>query len=164
MNTTANNRADGSAWRVLASDSVVVTVLRRVAADAPVRDSITDASADEGALRLGASSRVVRAIARPGELIATAWPHSIAARARSTWLSMPLDTRVRLVAIMVAVAAVTHIALTRFRAPQPTATARVVWIGALILLASTAAWSRPIAAAWTDWRRRRTNTGEGETA
>ena len=77
---------------------------------------------------------------------------------------MPLDVRVRLVAIMVAVAALTHIALTRFRAPQPTATARAVWIVALILVASTAAWSRPIAAAWTDWRGRRTKTGEVDTA
>jgi hypothetical protein len=61
---------------------------------------------------------------------------------------------------MVAVAAMTHIALTRFRAPQPTATARTVWIVVLILLAFTAAWSRPIAAAWIDWRDgRRTKTG-----
>lgn len=162
MNTPVRNHAAPIRWRALVSDSIVVTFLRRVAADATVGDPIADSSTDEWAVRLGKSSRVVRAIARPGELIVAAWPHSIAAAATSRWLSIHFDVRVRLVAITVAVAALTHIALTRFRAPQPTPTARAVWMVALVLLASVAVLSRPIAAAWTDWRERRARAHEGD--
>jgi hypothetical protein len=161
MNTPVRNHAAAGGWRALASDSIVVTFLRRAAVDAPVGDPIADSSTDECAVRLAKSSRVIRAIARPGELLVAAWPDSTAAAGTSRWLSIQLDVRVRLVAITAAVAALTHIALTRFRAPQPTPTVRTVWIVALVLLASTAVLSRPIAAAWTEWRERRTRAHEG---
>jgi hypothetical protein len=67
-------------------------------------------------------------------------------------------------AIAVSVAVMTHIALTGFRAPQPTASARAAWIAVLLGLIAIAAGARTVAAAWSDWRLRRMPPRQGETA
>jgi hypothetical protein len=162
MNTIRNASAAG--WRALLSDSVVGRLFHSASIGPRGGDPIADPSADEAVLRLSRSSAVVRAMAKPGEAIAGAWPHSRAAAALAAWLGIPLDARIRATATMVAVAALTHLAQTRFRAPQPTATARGVWIAMLILLTTAAVAARPIAAAWIDWRERRTKAREDETA
>jgi len=120
--------------------------------------------ADDGLIRMGGSSRLVRALAWPGRVFVSAWPESSAAAATSWWLSIPLAVRVRLMAIAGIVAVVTHIALTGFRAPQPTASARAAWLAVLLGLIAIAASARTVAAAWNDWRLRRTSPPRGGTA
>ena len=120
--------------------------------------------ADDALIRMVGSSRLVRALAWPGHVFFSAWPESLAAAATSWWLSILLAVRVRLVAIGGTVAVVTHIALTGFRAPQPTASARAAWISVLLGLIAIAASARTVAAAWNDWRLRRTSPHQGETA
>jgi hypothetical protein len=92
-----------------------------------------------------------------------AWPESLAARALSGWLSIPLDVRVRLVALVASVAVVTHVSLTGFRAPQPTPVARAAWGCVLLILMAVLIGARPIAAAWRDRRVGRSTAREGET-
>lgn len=121
-------------------------------------------STDDALIRMGGSSRLAGALARPGRLFVCAWPESFAAAATSRWLSIALDVRVRFMALAASVAIVTHIVLTGFRAPEPTATARTAWIGVLLGLITIGFGARTVAAAWTDRRVRRMKTREGETA
>ncbi len=153
-------------WQSLASGSVAVRGARWFAgwlAPQP-RPTQPTVSTDEALVRIGDSSVLVRALSWPGQLCIRAWPESFAAAATSRWLSIPLDVRVRFVAIAVSSAIVTHIALTGFRAPQPTPAARIAWISVLLVLIAIAAAARTIAVAWRDWRVRRMQARESDTA
>lgn len=167
MNPT---RIDGAPvvpqWQSLASGSAVVRGARWFAgwlAPQP-RPTQPPVSMDEALVRIGDSSVLVRALSWPGGLCIRAWPESFAAAATSRWLSIPLDVRVRFVAIAVSSAIVTHVALTGFRAPQPTPAARIAWISVLLVLIAVAAAARTIAVAWGDWRVRRMQARESDTA
>jgi hypothetical protein len=167
MNPT---RIDGAPvvpqWQSLASGSVVVRGARWFAgwlAPQP-RPTQPPVPTDEALVRIGDSSVLVRALSWPGRLCIRAWPESFAAAATSRWLSVPLDVRVRFVAIAVSSAIVTHVALTGFRAPQPTPAARIAWISVLLVLIAAGAAARTIAVAWKDWRLRRMQARESDTA
>jgi hypothetical protein len=49
----------------------------------------------------------------------------------------------------------THIGVTRFRAPEPVLAARLAWIAVLTILAAVAVEARGVAAAWAAWTGRR---------
>ena len=119
---------------------------------------------DEALIRVGKSSVVIRVLSWPGRLFLAAWPDSAAAASTERWLAIPLPMRIRLLATAVLVAIVTHVALTGFRAPQPTFGARAGWVVGLLLVAATAFAARPIAAAWVDRRHRRSKAHEDEPA
>jgi hypothetical protein len=119
---------------------------------------------DDALIRVGESSALIRALSWPGRLLLAAWPDSVAAASTERWLAIPLHLRIRFLATTVLVAVVTHVALTGFRAPQPTFGARAAWVVVLLLLAATAVAARPIAAAWVDRRRRRIRARQDQTA
>jgi hypothetical protein len=169
MNPTRIDGARGvQQWQSLASESVFVRGTRWFAGWLTLtpqpRATQPPVSTDEALVRIGDSSVLVRALSWPGQLCVRAWPESCAAAATSRWLSIPLDVRVRFVAIAVSSAIVTHVALTGFRAPQPTPAARIAWISVLLVLIAIAAGARTIAVAWRDWRVRRMQARESGTA
>jgi hypothetical protein len=111
--------------------------------------------ADPELVRLFDGSVPIRAVSHAGDRIVAAWRTSLPARLAVTWSSNPLDRRVRLTAVSSVAAMVTHIALTRFDAPEPTWWARTTWIVLIALTSAVAVWSRGVAAAWTGWASRR---------
>src|SRR5262245_5366716 len=112
--------------------------------------------ADPGLVRLLDDSVPVRAMSRAGDRIVAAWRTSLPARLAGRRSSNPLDRRVRLAAVASVAAVVTHIALTRFDAPEPTWWARTMWVVLMVLALGIAVWSRGVAAAWIGWASRRT--------
>jgi hypothetical protein len=117
--------------------------------------------ADPTLVRLVGSSVPFRAVSRIGDRIVAAWQSSAIAAVVSTWCAIPLDRRVRLVSVTVTVAVMTHVALTRFRAPEPTWWARAAWVVLALTAVVVGIRSRGVAAAWTDWIRRRTSQNSG---
>jgi len=99
-----------------------------------------------------------RLLARAGDRITAAWPGSAAARALAAWAAVRLERRVRLTAITLFVAIVTHLVLTRFSAPEPTWGARAAWIVILAVVVAVGAGARGVAAAWMEWTVRRAQT------
>lgn len=110
---------------------------------------------DAPLVRLVDASLPFRAVSRAGERIVAAWRSSASAAFIATWLAIPLDRRVRLVAIVLMVAVLTHLTLTGFAAPEPTRWARAIWIAVLLAVLAIGVCSRGVAAAWTDWTMRR---------
>ena len=111
---------------------------------------------DEHALiRMIDASVPLRILESAGDAIAHAWPDSAGGRALAAWMALPLDRRISLVAIVLGVVISTHLALTRFNAPEPTWWARAAWIVILAAVAAAGIGSGVLAAAWTDWMRQR---------
>jgi hypothetical protein len=96
------------------------------------------------------SSAPFRLVSRAGDRIVVAWQFSAPAHAVSAWLANSLERRVRLASVVVAVAVVTHVALTGFRAPEPTWWARAAWIVAMLTSVTVGLCSRAVASAWTE--------------
>jgi hypothetical protein len=111
---------------------------------------------EQAPIRLIDASVPFRVLERAGDAIVHAWADSAGGRALAAWMALPLERRVRLVAMVVGVAISTHLALTRFSAPEPTWWARAAWIVILTAVAAAGIGSRAVAAAWTDWMERRT--------
>src|SRR5262245_21236782 len=109
--------------------------------------------------RLVDSSALFGVSSRAGDRIVVAWTSSALAALLTDWMANPLDRRVRLVAVAVAVAVGTHVALTGFAAPEPTWWARAVWIGAVVIAVAVAISSGPLASAWTHRTPRRQPDG-----
>ena len=112
--------------------------------------------ADPELVRLLDGSVPVRALSRAGDYSVAAWRTSLPARLAERWSSNPLDRRVRLAAVSLVAAMLTHIVLTRFDAPEPAWWARATWVVLLVLASGIALSSRGIAAAWIGWSSRRT--------
>ena len=109
--------------------------------------------------RLVGSSVLFGLLSRAGDRIVAGWKSSALAALCADWMANPLDRRVRLVAVAVAVAVGTHVALTGFAAPEPTWWARAVWIGVAVSSVAVAVCSRPVASAWTHWKPQRQADG-----
>ena len=116
-------------------------------------------SDDDSLIHLVDASVPFRAISRAGEWTAGAWSHSATASLVSSWLALPLARRVRLVAIVLIAAVLTHVTLTGFRAPEPTLWARGAWISIVLTALVAGVCARGVAAAWTDWMLRRNAGG-----
>ena len=116
-------------------------------------------SDDDSLIHLVDASVPFRAISRAGEWTAGAWSHSATASLVSSWLALPLARRVRLVAIVLIAAVLTHVTLTGFRAPEPTLWARGAWISIVLTALVAGVCARGVAAAWTDWTLRRNAGG-----
>ena len=153
-------------WRRLAVSSVAVSRVRRLAP--PIRrrvrpltrDVQRPASASEldGLLCVADDSVVLRAATRVIAGGLTDWRESYggrqAVRLTRLWRGLDRMERIRLAAIALFVAVVTHLAMTRFRAPDSTLIARVVWALILAGLTWVIAEAQGLLAAWTDWSRR----------
>ena len=153
-------------WRRLAVSSVAVSRVRRLAP--PIRRMVRPMTRDvqrpaspselDGLLRLADDSVVLRAATRVIGGGWTDWRESYggrqAVRLTRLWRGLDRVERIRLAAIALFVAVVTHLAMTRFRAPDPTTGARLVWALILAGLAGFVAEAPGLAAAWTDWWRR----------
>jgi hypothetical protein len=109
------------------------------------------AEADEALIRLADRSLPFRALTRAGQVLLTAWHDSLCGAGLSRWRATTIERRVRVTAFVLLIAAITHIAVTGFRAPEPTVTARATWIAILAVLAMTAVEARGVAAAWISW-------------
>ena len=146
--------------------SVALSRVRRLAR--PIRRMVrpltrdvqrpVSASALDGLHRVADDSVVLRAATR---VIAGGWTHwrqsyggRQAVRPTRLWRGLDRTERTRLAAITLFAAVVTHLAMTRFRAPDPTTSARAVWVLILAGLVGVIAEAPGLAAAWTDWRRR----------
>ena len=141
-----------------ASESRVVAAIRRRRVDStdhgrrgPDPAKVSGRSDDAPLIHLVDTSVPFRAIARAGEWTAGAWSHSATAALFSSWLTIPLARRVRLVAIVLIAAVLTHVALTGFRAPEPTLWARGAWIAIVLTVLVVGVCARGVAAAWRDW-------------
>jgi len=110
----------------------------------------THSESTDRLVQLVDSSVPFRLVSRAGDRIRVAWHSSVLARGVSAFLANSLERRVRLVSVVVAVAVLTHVALTGFRAPEPTWWARAAWIGAVLTSAVVGLCSRAVAAAWTE--------------
>ena len=159
MNVTRGGGSSGIP-RVLsaaASQSRVVAVIRRRRVDPTDRDrprpepsKASDRSDDDSLIHLVDTSVPFRTISRASEWTAGVWWHSATAALFSSWLTIPLARRVRLVVIVLIAAVLTHLAFTGFRAPEPTLWARGAWIAILLILLVVGVCARGVAAAWTD--------------
>lgn len=109
----------------------------------------THSESTDRLVQLVDSSAPFRLVSRAGDRIVVAWQFSALARAVSVWLANSLERRVRLLSVVVAVAVVTHVALTGFRAPEPTWWARAAWIVAILTSVAASLYSRAVASAWT---------------
>ena len=109
----------------------------------------THSEATDRLVRLVDSSAPFRLVSRAGDRIVVAWQSSTLARAVSAWLANSLERRVRLVSVVVAVAVVTHVTLTGFRAPEPTWWARAAWIVAMLTSIAAGLGSDAVVVAWT---------------
>ena len=153
-------------WRRLAVSSVAVSRVRRLAP--PIRRMVRPLTLDvqrpssgseiDGLLRVADDSVVLRAATRVITGGWTDWRESYGGR-QAVWLTLMwrgLDRtqRIRLAVITLFVAVVTHAAMTGFRAPDPTTSARAAWVLILAGLAGVIVEAPGLAAAWTDWRRR----------
>ncbi len=109
----------------------------------------THSESTDRLVQLVDSSAPFRLVSRTGDRIIAAWQSSALARAVSAWLANSLERRVRLVSVVIAVAVVTHVTLTGFRAPEPTWWARAAWIVAILTSVAASLCSRAVASAWT---------------
>ena len=156
----------GQAWRRVVAGSVVVSHLCRFAR--PVRRALrlltrdvqrgASASAFDRLPRVADDSIVLGTVAR---LIAGGrvdWRGSYGGRQFATllraWLGLDRAERIRVAALTVFVAVVTHLAATGFRAPVPSMRGRATWVIVLVGLAAAVVAAPSLAAAWTDWRGR----------
>jgi len=112
-------------------------------------------TADELLARALDGSVQGRLVTRTRDRLAHAWPGSAGGRALAAWREVRLERRVRLAAIVVFTAIVTHLILTKFDAPEPTWWARAAWIALLAATAAAGVAARGIAAAWRDRTLRR---------
>lgn len=143
------------------SESAIVRMVRLPAARLPIlgRDvqSFSAIRDDRAVVTVLDESRIVRvglALLGGAE---RAWRHSRSARIAASLLERvsPLTgaQRVRLTALTLFTAVATHLLMTRFSAPEPTAIVRVTWVVILVLLGAFMAGAGGIAAAWIDWSR-----------
>jgi len=119
----------------------------------------TRQESSEPLTHLVSSSALFGLLSRAGARIVVAWKSSALAALLADWMASPLDRRLRLVAVAVAVAVGTHVALTGFAAPEPTWWARAVWLCAVVTSIVVAISSRAVASAWTHWKPRRQSGG-----
>lgn len=165
-----NNPAiDGSGvvrvWRAAVSESRIISAGRALASMLGRGRRVLTASAaprhglgerrDQALIHLLESSVVVRLVSLSGAQVLRAWRGSSSATALDRWTGVPLEQRVRLSAIALGAAVLVHLTLTGFSAPEPTATARAVWIGVLLVVVLTGVAARGVAAAWNGWTIRR---------
>jgi len=153
-----------SIWRNVITGSVVlapvVRLSRMLAARQPVAARRVDASdpafrlEDERLIRVVDASAPIRALTRAGQLVVAGWRDSFSGESISRWRRVDSGRRVRIVAIVLFVASITHIAATRFAAPEPLFAARAAWIVVLAALAAIAVEARGVAAAWSAWTAR----------
>ena len=109
----------------------------------------THSEATDRLVRLVDSSAPFRLVSRAGDRIVVAWQSSMLARGVSAWVANSVERRVRLVSVVVAVAVVTHVTLTGFRAPEPTWWARAAWIVAVLTSIAAGLCSDAVVSAWT---------------
>lgn len=141
--------------RVWQGVEAVDRAVARAAADKDDRDD------DERLRAVLRGSRVFNAVDRAFAAPAIAWRHS---RARtlyestaSAFLALELWQRVRLLGWMLTVALATRILLYLFSRAPVTAVTLLLWALAASAAAIMMAVPQPVAAAWTDWRRRHMN-------
>ena len=154
------------AWRRVAAGCAVASHVRRLAGRLRPALSVLTLDVQRGASasefdrlpRVADDSVVLKSTAR---LIAGGWMDwrrsyggRQAARLIRAWLALDPAARIRVAAIALFVAVVTHLAMTGFRAPVPTTRARVIWALILAGLGWAIAAAPGLAAAWTDWRGR----------
>jgi hypothetical protein len=111
-------------------------------------------SDDEKLIRIADASLPMRWLTAAGQRVLVAWRESIAAAGYGRWRAVPLDRRIQATALVVIAAIVTHVAVTGFRAPEPTTPARIAWIGILVVLIAIATHAHGVEAAWRTWRSR----------
>jgi hypothetical protein len=127
---------------------------------------------DGGVVRVIVQSAIGKVAARLGAGLAQRidqdWRRSRVATAASElasrFVSIPVWQRIRLTALMLCTAVIVHVMLTGFSAPEPTATARLVWIGIGGGLVAAIAGARHLAAAWVVWSHRGGPVHESERA
>jgi len=125
-------------------------------------DASTARAQDDAALVGILESHVlVRLVRRWMAPMRRAYDDSAAVEQFRVWTALPLDRRIRLSALAIGTGVVVHLLLTRFRAPQPTVGARIVWVGILGVIAWTGVSARVIAAAWRDRTLRRDERSSG---
>lgn len=110
----------------------------------------THSASTDRLVQLVDSSAPFRLASRAGDRIVVAWQSSVPARAVSAWLANSLERRVRLLSVVVVVGMLTHVALTGFRAPEPTWWARAAWIVAMLAAVVVGLCSRAVAFAWAE--------------
>jgi len=110
---------------------------------------------DEQLIRLADASLPFRWLTSVGQRVLIAWRESTVASRLARWRSAAVDRRIQLTALVMIVAILTHVAVTGFRAPEPTFAARATWIVILMALTVIATSSRGVDAAWTTWKSRR---------
>lgn len=144
------------------SDSAIVRMMRWPVARLPIlgRD-VQSASVirdDRAVVTVLDESRIVHVGFALIAGLERAWRHSRSARMGASLLQRvsPLMAaqRVRLTALALLTAVATHVVMTRFSAPEPTAIVRVIWMVILVLLGAVIAAAGHIAAAWRDWSTR----------
>jgi hypothetical protein len=156
-----------SSWFVrqyhrLTRESWFARLHRRMEAAAPLlfRDfeSKNRPADDEPVIRTLQGSVVVRT-ATSVLALAESWAHhsgtaaaAAVLRNGAAWLTVA--QRIRIVALALFTAIVTHLLLTGLDAPEPTAAARIVWAALLAVVAAVLAGSSFLAAAWNDWSTR----------
>ena len=105
-------------------------------------------------------TRVGAAVGSAAEAVSRGWAGSWARRrwlaAAQTLTRMSQTERVRAIGIWALAAAITDAMVTPFD-PRPATPARwALWGGLLLLGATAAVFAESVAAAWGDWRARRT--------
>jgi hypothetical protein len=150
-------------FRAALPESVVAHAFRALVARAPIlfrgiQPAAPDFDVGSVILVLEHSALVHAALTLLAR-IDCAWNESESARlvstlrARAVALNGPRG--IRLVALTLFSAIVTHLLITRFNAPEPSAMARAVWVALLILLAAAMAGADGVATAWRERSARR---------
>lgn len=156
-------------FRAALLESVIASACRALVDRAPIlfRDIQRPPPAfDDGPVILVLEQSVlVRAGRSLLARIDRAWHDSRSARLVST-LRAHADALngprgIRLAALTLFSAIVTHLVATRFNAPEPSAIARAVWVALLVLLAAVMAGADGVAAAWRE-RSTRASGNESE--
>jgi hypothetical protein len=147
-------------WRAMFAESLVMAPIRRLARSGGRSPENRGAKADEYLIHLAGESLPFRALVHAGELVRVAWRNSFSGASLAQWRAVAPDRRVRLTAIVLLIASMTHIGVTRFRAPEPVLAARLAWIAVLTILAAVAVEARGVAAAWAAWTGRRRGAPE----
>lgn len=152
-------------FRAALPESVVAHAFRALVARAPILfrgiQPAAPAFDDSRVILVLEHSVLVRSALSLLARIDRAWNDSRSARlvstlrARAVALNGPRG--IRLAALTLFSAIVTHLLVTRFNAPEPSAIARAVWVALLVLLAAAMAAADGLAAAW----RERSARGSG---
>lgn len=156
-------------FRAALPESAVVNAFRALVARAPILfrgiQPATPAFDDGPVILVLEHSVLVQAARSLLARIDRAWNESRSARLVSTMRARAVALNgpqgIRLAALTLFSAVVTHLLITRFNAPEPSAIARAVWVALLVLLAAAMAAADSVAAAWRE-RSARGSRNESE--